>query len=213
MHCVKTGTMWKKCKRAACSFLHRTVCPQKSFHAILARNTEMQREPVDDQSATCWICLGNNEGTCGNLVKPCACPRHVHDKCLARWQLQSAGQAEEGQCRFCECALPDWKGVMTPPTVAPCSTATMAVVLNGSEYRIVCEPGEGGRAKFESEIRRLFQLADEDELEFTFDCQAPDVQGVGGGELQLHGGSAYEAAFHCASLTAALKSKKNKIGV
>ena len=49
----------------------------------------------------------------------------------------------------------------------------MAVVLNGREHRITVEPGPDGRKQFEREIRRLFCLADEDELEFTFDCQAP----------------------------------------
>lgn len=48
-----------------------------------------------------------------------------------------------------------------------------AVVLNGVEHRITVEPGKTGRKHFEREIRRLFKLSTEDELEFTFDCQAP----------------------------------------
>jgi hypothetical protein len=62
---------------------------------------------------------------------------------------------------------------MTPPDVVPCRTAVMAVVLNGTEHRITVEPGSDGRRHFEREIRRLFSLSQEDELEFTFDCQAP----------------------------------------
>jgi hypothetical protein len=49
----------------------------------------------------------------------------------------------------------------------------MAVVLNGQEHRITVEPGPRGRKQFEAEIRRLFRLSQDDELEFTFDCQAP----------------------------------------
>ena len=62
---------------------------------------------------------------------------------------------------------------MTPANVTPCRTAVMAVVLNGQEHRITVEPGDTGRKQFETEIRRLFSLSHEDELEFTFDCQAP----------------------------------------
>lgn len=51
----------------------------------------------------------------------------------------------------------------------------MAVVLNGREHRITVEPGPQGRRQFEREIRRLFSLAEDDELEFTFDCQAPGM--------------------------------------
>lgn len=39
----------------------------------------------------CWICMeGERPGS--PLVQRCACPRVVHDKCIARWQLQSAGK-------------------------------------------------------------------------------------------------------------------------
>lgn len=62
---------------------------------------------------------------------------------------------------------------MTPANITPCPTAVMAVVLNGQEHRITVTPGPAGRRQFEKEIRRLFSLSKEDELEFTFDCQAP----------------------------------------
>ena len=48
----------------------------------------------------CWICLeaggggGGGEGEPAMLL-PCKCPRPVHPKCLARWQLQSAGKTGE----------------------------------------------------------------------------------------------------------------------
>lgn len=153
----------------------------------------------------CWICL--ESAATAPLIQPCGCPRFVHEKCIARWQLQSAGKEcvfnfrclrrtrsaaragllvrlngtpdplalrrEEQQCRFCGAQLPDWKARMTPANVTPCRTAVMAVVLNGQEHRITVEPGDVGRRQFETEIRRLFSLSQEDELEFTFDCQAP----------------------------------------
>ena len=44
----------------------------------------------DDNKDVCWICLEEEtEDQC--LVAPCKCPRKAHPKCLARWQLQSAG--------------------------------------------------------------------------------------------------------------------------
>ena len=85
---------------------------------------------------------------------------------------------EENICRFCRKKLPDWKQRMTPEDVTPSRTAVMAVVLNGEEHRITVEPGRK-RKHFEREIRRLFKLSQEDELEFTFDCQTPG-NGCGG---------------------------------
>lgn len=82
---------------------------------------------------------------------------------------------EERRCRFCQDILPDWKQSLTPPDVKPSRTAVMAVVLNGREHRITVEPGPQGRSQFEREIRRLFSLSEDDELEFTFDCQAPGM--------------------------------------
>ena len=49
--------------------------------------------PSDGLEATCWICLGDATNTeSGEMIQPCLCPRYAHQKCLARWQLQSAGK-------------------------------------------------------------------------------------------------------------------------
>jgi hypothetical protein len=93
--------------------------------------------------------------------------------CSTFGESQNSTRREESQCRFCGQGLPDWKKNMTPANVTPCRTAVMAVVLNGQEHRITVEPGPQGRSQFEAEIRRLFGLSQDDELEFTFDCQAP----------------------------------------
>ena len=47
----------------------------------------------------CWICLDDSGSEKEALVSPCNCPRKVHPKCLARWQLQQAGRLEETNCR------------------------------------------------------------------------------------------------------------------
>lgn len=46
----------------------------------------------------CWICLDDTKDR-DVLVSPCRCPRKVHPRCLARWQLQQAGRLEETNCR------------------------------------------------------------------------------------------------------------------
>lgn len=52
---------------------------------------------AQDSDDFCWICL--DDVSKGQLINPCRCPRKVHPTCLARWQLQQAGRAEETQCR------------------------------------------------------------------------------------------------------------------
>jgi hypothetical protein len=46
-----------------------------------------QRSSSGDQP--CWICFGSD----GDTRMACKCPRQVHPKCLARWQLQQAGKS------------------------------------------------------------------------------------------------------------------------
>ena len=47
----------------------------------------------DGLEAACWICLGDATNVeSGAIMQPCLCTRHAHEKCLARWQLQSAGK-------------------------------------------------------------------------------------------------------------------------
>jgi hypothetical protein len=52
----------------------------------------------------CWICLDDTKDK-DPLVSPCRCPRKVHPRCLARWQLQQAGRPEETACRYEQAAL------------------------------------------------------------------------------------------------------------
>lgn len=56
-------------------------------------------EPGSGWEDVCWICLASStEGPSTPLVYPCACPRPVHETCLAKWQLHNAGR-EEVRCR------------------------------------------------------------------------------------------------------------------
>ena len=55
-----------------------------------------------EEPEVCWICLDGSSGEAGkeSMMRPCLCPRRVHAKCLARWQLRQAGRPEEKHCRW-----------------------------------------------------------------------------------------------------------------
>ena len=55
-----------------------------------------------EEPDVCWICLDGSSGKAGkeSMMRPCLCPRRVHAKCLARWQLRQAGRSEEKHCRW-----------------------------------------------------------------------------------------------------------------
>ena len=63
----------------------------------------------EGDAPVCWICHeGEADGRA--LASPCRCRAlTAHASCAARWQLQSAGRAEERFCRFCAAELPDWR--------------------------------------------------------------------------------------------------------
>ena len=54
------------------------------------QSSDRDSDSGDDNKDVCWICL-EEEKSDHCLVAPCKCPRKAHSKCLARWQLQSAG--------------------------------------------------------------------------------------------------------------------------
>jgi hypothetical protein len=126
----------------------------------------------------------------------------AHKACLARWQLQSAGTRKETNCEFCDSTLPDWKGALAP---SPCSKnvpAIMNVNFDGKTYSFEVEPGPDGYTKFTEAIRRAFELPEDSELNITFTCDEPTLPEVGS-LLTLQGPGAYDAAVHCAALSAA----------
>eukprot|EP00887_Chlorella_sp_A99_P007795 scaffold20.g7795.t1 len=169
---------------------------QAEISAVSA-SLHVQREcpsAVEDQ--LCWICLDSNEP----LLRPCRCPRTAHPKCLARWQLQSAGTRRETHCEFCDGRLPEWKDTLTPQCGAQ-APAVMNVNFDGRTYSFEVKPGPEGYRQFTEAIRRAFNLPDDSELNITFTCDEPSADA--GTLLTLQGAGAYDAAVHCASVSAA----------
>jgi hypothetical protein len=54
----------------------------------------------------------------------------------------------------------------------------MTVVHNGITHQVSVQPGASGRDAFQTEIRRIFGLAESDAIQLTFGCKVP-----GTGEL------------------------------
>jgi hypothetical protein len=131
----------------------------------------------------------------------------VHAPCLARWQLHSAGTPEETACRFCNCALPDWKTVLTPAAAAEaagggCPAPTMSVTFNGAVHHVVVRGGPGGYDAFIADVRAIFGIDGASAMQLAFDCADP----VSGALVKLNGAGAYHAAVHCASISAAKRA-------
>ncbi|KAL4422123.1 hypothetical protein ABPG77_003408 [Micractinium sp. CCAP 211/92] len=151
-----------------------------------------------EEAPVCWICLDST----GPLIFPCKCPRSAHPRCLARWQLQSAGSRKETHCEFCDARLPDWKRTLTPQCGAN-APAVMNVNFDGRTYSFEVKPGPDGYRQFTEAIRRAFSLPDDSELNITFTCDEPTTAADNGSLLTLQGSGAYDAAVHCASVSAA----------
>ncbi|PSC70780.1 zygote specific ZYS1 isoform A [Micractinium conductrix] len=178
-----------------------------AFSSTMVERSAASTSSSED-TPVCWICLD----TAGPLIFPCKCPRVAHPRCLARWQLQSAGSRKETHCEFCDARLPDWKATLTPQCGAN-APAVMNVNFDGRTYSFEVKPGPDGYRQFTESIRRAFNLPDDSELNITFTCDEPStggplLQGSGvpddnGSLLTLQGSGAYDAAVHCASVSAA----------
>ncbi|PNW86026.1 hypothetical protein CHLRE_03g206481v5 [Chlamydomonas reinhardtii] len=159
----------------------------------------------DEQGDVCWVCLDGPSAD-KPLIRPCKCPRFCHSVCIARWQLQSAGSRKEMFCDFCSAKLPDWKHALTPPCGSQ-APAVMNVNFGGRTYSFEVQPGPEGYRRFTSAIRAAFALPDDSELNITFTCDEPNtaepVSSAAGSLLTLQGAGAYDAAVHCASVSAA----------
>ncbi|PNH11841.1 hypothetical protein TSOC_001276 [Tetrabaena socialis] len=152
----------------------------------------------------CWVCLEGPSPSAGVLEHPCACPRGVHAKCLARWQLQSAGRDEECHCRFCKHELPDWRDILSPKV--PSAPPVMAIVYDGKVVRLQVKPGKEGMEEFQRQVRQAFNLGEDVELDCVFDCRAPGT----GEKIKLRGLESYSAAMHCAAVAAGERLAKMK---
>jgi hypothetical protein len=78
----------------------------------------------------------------------------------------------------------------------------MNVNFDGRTYSFEVKPGPDGYRLFTEAIRRAFNLPDDSELNITFTCDEPTVPEAGS-LLTLQGPGAYDAAVHCASVSAA----------
>ena len=144
-------------------------------------------------SDECWICMGRAPP----FLRPCLCPKSVHGRCLARWQLQKAGQSEETQCRFCQATLPDWREHLGGER--PDASPTMSVEYRGEVKLIKMRAGQSpDLGAIERLIKRLFEIPDSQELNLKFECRVPDSDEA----LELEGNGAFPAALHCATMTA-----------
>lgn len=124
-------------------------------------------------------------------------------------QLQSAGTRREQLCDFCDGRLPDWKQVLTAPCgpAEPAPPAVMTVTFNNRIFYFNVQPGDHGYKKFTADIKHAFGLPEDCDLNITFTCDEPVAeepqQPSSTPLLTLQGPGAYDAAVHCASLSAA----------
>ncbi len=73
-------------------------------------------------------------------------------------------RSEERLCRFCKHELPDWKTVLSGPSLPP-ADPIMVVTLGSVVHKIRVKPGEEGQREFQREIRRLFNIPDSVDFE------------------------------------------------
>ncbi|KAG1673427.1 hypothetical protein FOA52_002192 [Chlamydomonas sp. UWO 241] len=154
-----------------------------------------------EEADVCWICLDGSDEPDNPLCRPCSCPRYSHAPCLARWQLQSAGSRKETACEFCSTRLPDWRLSLTPE-IGLFVPAIMNVNFGGIMFSFEVKAGPRGYADFAASIRHAFSLPDGCELNITFTCDEPST----GAPFTIHGARAYDAAVHCASISAARRA-------
>lgn len=129
---------------------------------------------AEDGSCVCWVCLQDT----GDLVYPCACPRAVHEACLAKWQLHCCGREEELCCRFCRQPLPHWRQAFqhrcAPASSDACDvTPLMSIQFHGQTYWLQVHTGEGSVAQFKADVKRLLGLDTEEDFDITFELQVP----------------------------------------
>lgn len=199
------STVQQECLEGVCNTQQRhdgeNVARIEHFHDD--REVKFEEYYSNDSGQDiCWIC--HEDGSRYSLEKICSCSwLRVHRNCLARWQLQQAGKIEEKKCRFCGEVLPDWREAHGH---LPKAQPVMTVVHDNVMHQVVVEPGEYGQRKFQEDIRRIFGLQDDDAIQLTFGCRIPEC----GQEVTLEGWDSYDAAVHCASLSAGQREKRQQ---
>jgi len=162
-------------ERTAAQRLEDNIELVAEFYVQHDQSDKQSSDSEQDDKEVCWICLDGGSEENG-LVAPCKCPRKAHAKCLARWQLQSAGSKEETHCRFCNHELPNWRAALTPVSQAKATKSPLVVTVcsNGQEHDICVDNSEGdGLDNFQEHIRDLFGIQTNVQLKFTFYCTEP----------------------------------------
>lgn len=80
----RSGNSWQ---RSSGSGSAAAACGGSARSPRASGAGEEQKQPAE----ACWICL-EQASSKETLTRPCSCPRWCHRRCLARWQLHSAGR-------------------------------------------------------------------------------------------------------------------------
>jgi hypothetical protein len=184
-----------------------------------------------EEGDSCWICL-RGDTAARPLTAPCGCASmRCHTACLARWQLQKTGTSEEFFCRFCASELPNWREAHE---ALPRGRPIMTVCHNGVSHHVLVEPGPEGQQQFQATVRRIFGLEEDDAMQLTFGCKVPGSPGERrwtaccaspagraisrsypppspppASEVTLEGWDSYDAAVHCAAISAGQRVRQN----
>ena len=190
--------------------------------------------PADDE--VCWICLEGSTNEKVELIRPCKCPRVVHARCMARWQLQCSGKDEEVHCKFCNQDLPNWRETLfrdvmdddteqaprrassnataeqhdRKPKPAPDSVnGDIIVKFNNMSFRCRVRTGQEGLDDFMKQIREKCKIPEDKMncLNLTYRCKDPNT----GTQMTLEGvnNSAFDAAVLCSAVQDKLKQRKS----
>eukprot|EP00955_Chlamydomonas_euryale_P073927 361885-Chlamydomonas_euryale.AAC.11 len=94
--------------------------------------------------------------------------------------------------------------VRVNPTQSSAGAGMHRVHFNGMRYKIRVKPGPEGLASFQRQLHRITGLPQLDCMQITFQCRAPGTSQ----ELSFSGISAFDAAIHCAAISAAERQHK-----
>ena len=178
----------------------------------------------------CWICLEGSTNDKVELIRPCKCPRVVHARCMARWQLQCSGKDEELHCKFCNQDLPNWRKTLFRDVMdddaetvaeeeavkakeeepAPDSVnGDIIVKFNNMSFRCRVRTGQEGLEDFMAQIREKCKIPEDKMncLNLTYRCKDPNT----GTQMTLEGvnNSAFDAAVLCSAVQDKIKQRKS----
>ena len=167
------------------------ACPRPVHAACLAR-WQLHSAGTPEETS-CRFCQGQLPDWKGVLT-----PAEVRH---AGWEESEDGGAAETTSPGGE-TPPAPSASSSPPRLHPRlrhPAPTMSVTFNGVVHHIVVRGGPNGYAAFVSDVRRIFHIDAGHDMQLAFDCADP----VTGALVKLNGAGAYQAAVHCAAISAA----------